>query len=270
MRIAGNVVRENLRNKVLYLLALLGILVVAALLLGGTVQQRGAGGGPAVNLTDSLLGTVEIGFTIIGLFSAVVAAVLSMNTVPREFERKTIHLLLVRPVERWRVALELLWGNVLTAWVLYALLSLGLVLVLAARGANAHYLLSLVPGLLTLSLNVAFTACLTTLLSARLPGAVAGFLGLGAYAAGALRGVLDLGLQMKIMAALEHGASATFWEALRSIALWFLPPVNEIAAEAAKFLTPGALLDAKVYVSALIWLYLAVLLTSVSLYGKEV
>lgn len=270
MRIAGNVVRENLRNKVLYLLAFLGILTVAALLLGGTVQVQDEGGGPAVNLTDSLLGTVQIGFTIIGLFSAVVAVVVSMNTVPREFERKTIHLLLVRPVERWQVALELLLGNVLTAWVLYALLSLGLVLVLAARGANAHYLLSLVLGLLTLSLNVAFTACLTTLLSARLPGAVAGFLGLGVYAAGASRGVLDLGLQMKIMSALERGASTAFWDALRSIVLWCLPPVNEIAAEAAKFLTPGALLDAKVYVSALIWLYFAVLLTAVSLYGKEV
>ncbi|MBE3584324.1 MAG: hypothetical protein IMX01_09465, partial [Limnochordaceae bacterium] len=65
MRIAGNVARENLRNKVLFLLAFLGILVVAALLLGGTVQQQGAGGGPAVNLTDSLLGTAQIGFTII-------------------------------------------------------------------------------------------------------------------------------------------------------------------------------------------------------------
>lgn len=270
MRIAGNVVRENLRNKVLYLLAFLGILTVAALLLGGTVQVQDQGGGPAVNLTDSLLGTVQIGFTIIGLFSAVVAVVVSMNTVPREFERKTIHLLLVRPVERWQVALELLLGNVLTALALYALLSLGLVLVLAARGANAHYLLSLVPGLLTLSLNVAFTACLTTLLSARLPGAVAGFLGLGVYLAGALRGVLDLGLQIKILSALERGASATFWEVLRSITVWFLPPVNEISAEAAKFLTPGALLDAKVYVSALIWLYFAVLLTAVSLYGKEV
>jgi hypothetical protein len=153
---------------------------------------------------------------------------------------------------------------------LYALLSFGLVLVLAARWANAHYLLSLVPGLLTLSLNVAFTACLTTLLSARLPGAVAASLGLGVYVAGALGGVLDLGLQVKIMSALERGASATFWEVLRSIVLWFLPPVNEIAAEAAKFLTPGAVLDAKVYVSALIWLYFCVLLTAVSLYGKEV
>lgn len=270
MRIAGNVVRENLRNKVLYLLAFLGILTVAALLLGGTVQVQDEGGGPVVNLTDSLLGTVQIGFTLIGLFSAVVAVVLSMNTVPREFERKTIHLLLVRPVERWQVALELLLGNVLTAWVLYALLSLGLVLVLAARGANAHYLLSLVPGFLTLSLNVALTACLTTVLSARLPGAVAGFLGLGVYVAGVLRGVLDLGLQVKIMSALERGASTAFWDALRSMVLWFLPPVNEIAAEAAKFLTPGAVLDAKVYVSALIWLYFGVLLTAVSLYGKEV
>lgn len=258
MRIARNVVRENLRNKVLYLLAFLGILTVAALLLGGTVQVQDEGGGPAVNLTDSLLGTVQIGFTIIGLFSAVVAVVLSMNTVPREFERKTIHLLLVRPVERWQVALELLLGNVLTALALYALLSFGLVLVLAARGANAHYLLSLVPGLLTLSLNVAFTACLTTLLSARLPGAVTAFLGLDVYVAGALRGVIDLGLQMKI-SALERGASAAFWEVLRSIVLRFVPPVNEIAAEAAKCLTPGALLGAKVYVSALIWLYFAVL-----------
>ena len=246
------------------------IAAVAALLLSGTVQQQGAGGGPAVNLIASLLGTVQIGFTIIGLFSAVVAAVLSMNTVPREFERKTIHLLLVRPVERWQVALELLLGNILTAWALYALLSLGLVLVLAARGASAHYLVSLVPGLLTLSLNVAFTACLTTLLSARLPGAVAGFLGLGVYVAGALRGVLDLGLQMKIIGTLQRGVNTIFWEALRSLALWFLPPVNEIAAEAAKFFTPGALLDAKVYVSALIWLYFGVLLTAVSLYGKEV
>lgn len=269
MKIAANVVRENLRNKVLYLLALLGIAAVVAILLGGTVQQS-TGGGRAVNLTASLLGTVEVGFSIIGLFSAMVAVVLSMNTVPREFERKTIHLLLVRPVERWRVALELLLGNILTAWILYGLLSLGLVSVLVARGAKIHYLLSLGPAFLTLSLNVAFTACLTTLFSARLPGAVAGFLGLGLYVAGALRGVLDLALQMKINSSFGKGANAAFWEALRSVALWFFPPVNEIAAEAAKFVAPGAVLDAKVYVSALIWLYFGVLLTAVSLYGKEV
>lgn len=269
MRIAANVVRENLRNRVLYLLALLGMMAVALLLLGGTVQQQSPSG-PSLNLTDTLLGSVQVGFTLVGLFGALVAVVLSMNTVPREFERKTIHLLLVRPIARWQVALELLLGNVLAAWILFGLLSLGLVAVLAVKGAHTGQLLSLVPGLLTLGLNVAFAACFTTLLSARLPAVVAAFLGLGAYLSGALRGLLDLALQAKILRLAEHGTGTAFWELLRSLTLALIPPVNEMAAQAAVFLTPGGLVDGKVYVSALIWLYFAVLLTAVSLYGREV
>lgn len=255
MRIANNVLRENLRSKVLYVLAGLGLLVTTLLLTGNGTITNASG----ENLKATLRGTMLVGFNLMGVFGTLVTLVLSMNTIPREFERKTTHLLLVRPVHRWRLGLELLLGNILASWTFVALMSAGLVLGLLAHGGQA-YLGRLALAVLALGLNTALMAGVTTLLSSRLPGPAAAFVALSLYGLGSFAGTL------RVMFDLSEG----LWGKIGPIILPLIPPIDGVIEQTAKLFGPGALIDGRVYLVAGLYLYVLVALTAASLYGKEV
>lgn len=255
MPLTANVVRENLRNRVLYLLAAAGVLFMLALL---------AGQGGKVTTTDGrdLLsdpeGVMRVGFGMINVFGSLVTVMLAMSTIPREYERQTIHLLLVRPVARWELATSFLAGNILTAWLFLVLMWLPLFAGLAARGGGEKMPLLLL-ALPALALNTANLAGLTTLLSSRLPGPAAAFFGLVLYGLGAF------GTTLSALAGVLHGLRGALLRAL----LVVLPPVDAVATETAKLFGAGAAIDWRVYAGALLYLWAVGALAAVSLYGRE-
>lgn len=255
MTLAANVIRENLRNRVLYLLAGIGLLLMWVMLAGQGGQMRNQNG---ENLLETLDGVMRAGFALVGALGSLVTVVLTMNTIPREYERQTIHLVLVRPVQRWQVAGAFLLGNVLTAWLFLAAMSLPLFAALSVRNA-AHLMPTLLAALPALALNTALIAGLTTLFSSRMPGAAAAFLGLLCYGLGAFSSEL-YGLAL---------ASKSAWAPAARLLLWAVPPTGPVSGEALKLFTTGVSLDWRVFVTGLIYLWTVVGLTTVSLYRRE-
>lgn len=250
-----NVMRENLRNRVLYILAGISLLLMWLILTGqgSTVSVNGE------NLLSSLEGTMRVGFTFIGILGALVTVVLSMNTIPREFERQTIHLLLVRPLARWQLAVAFLMGNILTAWIFILGLSIPLFAALQAK-EGGHLAGSLLLALAGPLLNSAIVATLTTLLSTRVPGPAAAFLSL------LLCGGGSFGEMLTTMADTQEGIRG--W--LMQVGVRLVPPMDGVTAEVVKWLGGDATLNGEPLTGGLLYLLLAAGLTAVGLYGREV
>ncbi len=255
MTLAANVIRENLRNRVLYLLAGIGLLLMFAMLAGQGGRLSTQDG---ENLLETLDGVMRAGFALVGAIGSLVTVVLTMNTVPREYERQTIHLVLVRPVHRWEVAGAFLLGNILSAWLFLAIMATPLFAALSVRSA-LHLVPVLLKALPALALNVALIAALVTLLSSRVPGAAAAFLGLLLYLLGAFSGELQ-GLAL---------ASKSAWAPVGRILLGLVPPTGTVSGEALKLFTEGMTLDWRIFVTGLIYLWVVVGLTVVSIDRKE-
>lgn len=256
LALVHNVVREGLRNRVLYLLAGLGLLLMSAMLVGSGGRVTDAAGN---NLLADAKGAMRVGFAMAGLLSVLVTVVLSMSTVPREFERGTVQLLLVRPRARWEIGASFLLGNILSACLFLLVLVLPLFPALLVRGGAA-----LVPRLLLaalgLLLNVALVASLTTLLSTFMPGPAAAFMGLLLYGLGAFSPEL---------AALV-GLVDAWWAPLARVGLAAIPPTGAVTAEMLKLFSPGAVLDARVLLGGLLYLWAAAGLTLVGFARREV
>ncbi|HWI66224.1 MAG TPA: ABC transporter permease [Symbiobacteriaceae bacterium] len=250
MALAWNVIRENLRNKVLYVLAGIGLLFLFVFLTGSGGKMTDGDGN---NLLATAAGAMKAGLAITGVLGALVTVVLSMNTVPREFERQTIHLLLVRPIERWQLAGSFLLGNVLTAWVFLLAMSLPLFAGLANRNAQGMFP-ALAGALLLVGLNMAAIAGLTTAFSTVISGPAAAFMGLLMYGFGAF------GPELSALA-----ARTPFSRLLVAL----LPPVGSLSGEAMKLFGPGAL-DGRAILVALIYLWAVAGLTALGLQRREV
>jgi len=254
MALVLNVMRENLRSRVLYLVTGIGLLLLMLLLMGGgSVTSDGQ------SLTADTQGLMRVGFAVLGMLGSIVTVMLAMNTIPREFERGTIHLLLVRPVARWQLALAFLGANILTAWIFLALLSIPLFGGLILRG-EAGQVGALLVALLGMALNTAMIAGLTTLFSSRMPGAAAAFLGILCYGLGAFGSTLSL------LVATWEGAKG----ALAQAGLLLLPPTAAITNELVKLFAIGRELDLRVFVTGLIYLWVVAGLTVLGLHRREV
>jgi ABC-type transport system involved in multi-copper enzyme maturation permease subunit len=87
--IASNVFRETVREQVLYLVLLFTIVLVAA----ATLLPHLAAGGE-----DKL--TADLGLAAIELFGLIVAAFVGSNLVNREIDKRTVFILVAKPLRR--------------------------------------------------------------------------------------------------------------------------------------------------------------------------
>jgi len=253
--VALNVVREALRSRALHVLTGVGVLLMFLMLVtgGGSVRD------PAGNdLLADASGAMRVGFAMAGFIGAVVTVVLSMNTVPREFERGTAELLLVRPAPRWQIGAGFVLGNVLSGWLFLLVLAVPLFPALTVRGGW-----DLVPALplalAGLLLNIAAVAALTTLLSLWLPGPAAGFLGLLAYGLGAF------GPELSALVSL----SDAWWPPLARAALTALPPTGAVTASVLQVFVPGGAVDPRPLLGGLLYLWAAGGLTAAAFGWRE-
>jgi ABC-type transport system involved in multi-copper enzyme maturation permease subunit len=87
--IASNVFRETVREQVLYLVLLFTIVLVAAIAL---LPHLAAGG------EDKL--TADFGMAAIELFGLIVAAFVGSNLINREIDKRTVFILVAKPIGR--------------------------------------------------------------------------------------------------------------------------------------------------------------------------
>jgi ABC-type transport system involved in multi-copper enzyme maturation permease subunit len=121
--IALNTFREAIRNKVLYSLLAFALLVILASLAFGALSVR-----------EELRLTRDLGLGAMSLFLVVIAIFVGVNLVYKELERKTVYMLLPKPIHRYQFVLGKFLGLVLTLLVQLVVMSAMLLVVLLVQG----------------------------------------------------------------------------------------------------------------------------------------
>ena len=105
-RIAANVFKESVRDKVLYSIVLFAVLLIAASLLLGQLTA-----GQEVKIIK------DLGLAAISLFGLFIAIFIGIGLVSKEVERRSIYALLAKPMSRAELILGKYLGLVSTLTV---------------------------------------------------------------------------------------------------------------------------------------------------------
>lgn len=237
MEIIKNVIREKIRRKILYVVSLVGLLILLLFSTGtGTIT---IGGKPITNY--SIL--VPILVTIISFISQALAVVLSISTIPDEYERKTSHLIWVRGIKQYKYHMLLAMGNaavcILSAFIMYV----GLVLFSSIHGYEQIYERA-VPSFCIIMVNVVLISVLTSVLSIVLPVFVNGIIMTVVLIVGTFHGTLEL------LGSVLSGMASK----LLRVILWIVPDLNSIEKQAGNVIA-GRAVDIHAVLVGLLTIY---------------
>jgi Cu-processing system permease protein len=123
LRIAANVFKESVRDKVLYSIVLFAVLIISASLLIGQLTA----GQEAKIIKD-------LGLSAIALFGHFIAVFIGIGLVSKEVERRSIYALLAKPMSRTELLLGKFFGLVATLAVNVTVMTAALFAVLAVYG----------------------------------------------------------------------------------------------------------------------------------------
>ncbi|MCC6747112.1 MAG: ABC transporter permease [Deltaproteobacteria bacterium] len=138
-----NTFREAIRNKVLYSLLFFAVTVILASLAFG-----------ALSVHEEVRLTTDLGLAGMSLFAVIIAIFVGVNLVYKELERKTIYMLLPKPIQRWQFVLGKFVGLVLTLGLLEVVMTGVLLGVLALQGAELRAPLFMMVSLIFLEVVV--------------------------------------------------------------------------------------------------------------------
>lgn len=127
--------KENIRNKIFYVLILFGVIILSASLLFGIL-----GGEQELRMIMDLgLGSIEF----LGLLTAIYS---SVTLILEEMETKTVYLILYRPIKRYQYLLGRYLGVISAVGISVAIMASGHLLLLFLKSWNFEfsYFLSLI------------------------------------------------------------------------------------------------------------------------------
>ena len=145
--IALNTYREAVRDRVLF-----GVLVLAAAILALTLALG------ELSLDQQMRVVTDLGLASISLFSVVIAIFLGSSLLYKEIERKTLYVILPKPIARFEFLLGKYFGIVATCAVFIAIMGALQLLVTAIQAEASTTLVIAVPIALLVSLGIAFLA----------------------------------------------------------------------------------------------------------------
>jgi len=143
--IALNTYREAVRDRVLF-----GVLVLAAAVLALTLALG------ELSLDQQMRVVTDLGLASISLFSVVVAIFLGSSLLYKEIERKTLYVILPKPIARFEFLLGKYFGIVATCAVFIAIMGALQLLVTAIEAGASTMLVIGVPTVLVAGLVVGF------------------------------------------------------------------------------------------------------------------
>ena len=143
--IALNTYREAVRDRVLF-----GVLVLAAGVLALTLALA------ELSLDQHMRVVTDIGLASISLFSVVVAIFLGSSLLYKEIERKTLYVILPKPIARFEFLLGKYFGIVATCAVFIAIMGAIQLLVTAIQAGASTTLIVAVPSALIACLGLGF------------------------------------------------------------------------------------------------------------------
>ena len=143
--IALNTYREAVRDRVLF-----GVLALAAGVLALTLALG------ELSLDQQMRVVTDLGMASISLFSVVVAIFLGSSLLYKEIERKTLYVILPKPIARFEFLLGKYFGIVATCAVFIAIMGALQLLVTAIQADASTALVVGVPVALAVLLGIAF------------------------------------------------------------------------------------------------------------------
>jgi ABC-type transport system involved in multi-copper enzyme maturation permease subunit len=141
--IALNTYREAVRDRILF-----GVLVLAAGVLALTLALG------ELSLDQQMRVVTDMGLASISLFSVVVAIFLGSSLLYKEIERKTLYVILPKPIARFEFLLGKYFGIVATCAVFIAIMGALQLLVTAIQAEASTVLIVAVPAVLIVGLGV--------------------------------------------------------------------------------------------------------------------
>jgi len=143
--IALNTYREAVRDKVLF-----GVLVLAAAVLALTLALG------ELSLDQHMRVVTDLGLASISMFSVVIAIFLGSSLLYKEIERKTLYVILPKPIARFEFLLGKYLGIVTTCAVFIAIMGAIQLFVTAIQAGASTTLVTLVPAALGVALGMGF------------------------------------------------------------------------------------------------------------------
>ena len=143
--IALNTYREAVRDRVLF-----GVLALAAGVLALTLALG------ELSLDQQMRVVTDLGLASISLFSVVIAIFLGSSLLYKEIERKTLYVILPKPIARFEFLLGKYFGIVATCAVFIAIMGALQLLVAAIQAGASTLLVVAVPVALLIALGIGF------------------------------------------------------------------------------------------------------------------
>lgn len=146
------VLKDALRKKVLYFLALFALVLIAFSPLL-----------PSYGFGVQLIFIKDIALSSLTLFSIIITVYLSITQLPTEIEKKTIYNIISKPVSRTRFILGKYLGIVLTIFIIILILTLGIQIYLILKGGQIE--IDFLKGVFAIFLENAVIASVAVLFS---------------------------------------------------------------------------------------------------------
>lgn len=222
--IALTALREKIRKKIFIAVTVISALLTLLLSTGSTSIT--VGGEPLTGYKMMM----PIVITVLHAVSCIMAMVISLGTIPAEYERRTHHLILTRGVSQARYHGALTIANVVAALIAHGIFMAGAAVYMISQGHGSE-LLKLIPVFLISGISIAAVSTLSTALSAVMEKLPAGLIAGAVTAAGIFAPLLRLAQNM----------AGGFAGKLLGGMLLVLPDLHSIQSAAGKLLTDGSL-----------------------------
>jgi ABC-type transport system involved in multi-copper enzyme maturation permease subunit len=246
-----NTFNERIRSKTFYVVGIIGMIIMLLITTGNgnlTINGRKVTGFEQM---------VPVALSIMGFVSSLLAVMVSLQTIPNEFERKTTHLVLIRGIKPWQYMFSLTAGNMLASVFCMLSLYVSLLIFTAAHGKTGLFLPTFLC-VAIMSINTMLLSAAVSVMSIKLPVYITGIFGLIIYVMGILHGVLET----------LAGTTQGLGRVLADAALFIVPDFSAVQQQASNALT-WAPLDPKPLFVSLLQLYIILSLTFV-VFRKEV
>lgn len=152
--IALNTFRETVRDRVLYAFVVFAFLFTLAGIILGSLS---------IGQNDRIL--QDLGLAVISMIGGIIAIFLGTNLVYKEIDRRTIYLILTKPIARWQFVLGKYLGLSFCLFVVTGLMGLFLIGLLAVYAADAHALASVAEAVGLIYLELLFVIAVATFFS---------------------------------------------------------------------------------------------------------
>lgn len=183
--ILGNALKERIRRKELYIVVVIGVLMI--LFCGSDSTSISINGEPLVSFRNMFM----VMHVLINVIGCILAVILSLRTIPKEYELHTSHLVWVRGISQAKYHGGLAAANILATAISVGILYVALAGYAVAKG-YVSYVPKMLPAYLIMVMSVSLVSLFVSVLSICMPSMAVGVLAVLFAGVGVLHVFLEL------------------------------------------------------------------------------